>query len=128
MGDVAIEVERCLEAASGSTTSGYSSLKERGPAWSVAARYEDFWAVSDADLRPSHQGEIGRPCIGHNGSGKSHACSSASLGILPTDHGRDRHVNGRLAALLEVGTGFHPELTGRENIFLNGSILGMKRR
>lgn len=87
-------------------------------------RNGEFWALKDVsfDLR---QGEaIG--IIGKNGAGKSTLLKILSRITLPTS-GRMR-VKGRIASLLEVGTGFNPDLTGRENIFLNGAILGMTKR
>ncbi|ABK44926.1 ABC transporter related protein [Magnetococcus marinus MC-1] len=84
----------------------------------------DFvWALKDIDLKVP-QGEI-LGIIGKNGAGKSTLLKLLSRVTAPTRGAI--YVQGRIASLLEVGTGFHPELTGRENIFLNGAILGMKR-
>ena len=86
--------------------------------------YEEFWALSGVDLRIEQGETVG--LLGHNGSGKSTLLKCVA-GILQPTHGTIQ-VTGRLAALLELGAGFHPELTGRENVFLNASILGMPRR
>lgn len=81
---------------------------------------EEFWALKNVSLK-LNKGEC-LALIGHNGSGKSTLLKILSR-ITPPTMGHIR-VRGRIASLLEIGTGFHPELTGRENVFLNGAMLG----
>lgn len=85
---------------------------------------EEFWALRNVTLNIKKGEVIG--IIGHNGAGKS-TLLKILTGITPPTEG-EIVMRGRVASLLEVGTGFHPELTGRENVFLNGAILGMPKK
>ena len=88
------------------------------------AKYEEFWALKEVSFEVAHGATLG--IIGSNGSGKT-TMLKCLTGIYTPEKGAIK-VDGKLAALLELGAGFHPELTGAENIFLNGSILGMSKR
>lgn len=88
------------------------------------ATYEDFWALQDITFDVEEGETFG--IVGHNGSGKS-TLLKCLTGILQPDEGAVS-VKGSISALLELGAGFHPELSGRENVFLNAAILGVSRR
>jgi len=90
---------------------------------SLRRRREDFWAVRDVSFEVERGEALG--IIGHNGAGKSTILKLLANITAPTSG--EITINGRLSALIEVGSGFHPELSGRENVFLSGSILGMRR-
>ncbi len=128
MSDAVIEVKGLAKRFEiGDTTGGYMLLTEQ-----IADRFrrrgrrpkkQEFWALRDIEfeVRPGEMFGV----IGHNGAGKSTLLKILSR-ITPPTLGEAR-LRGRVGALLEVGTGFHPELTGRENVFLNGAILNMRR-
>ena len=105
-------------------TQPYLSLRESILSFlKPSSRKEEFWALKDVSFDVMPGDTLG--VIGKNGAGKSTLLKILSK-ITPPTSGKIIS-RGRIASLLEVGTGFHPELTGKENIFLNGSILGMKR-
>lgn len=101
------------------------SLKERIVNFGRSKRHkEDFWALRDVDLEIVAGTSVG--LVGANGSGKSTLLKV--IGGIIQPNGGTVERRGRLAALLELGAGFHPDLTGRENVFLNGSILGLSQK
>ena len=100
-----------------------TSLKER-LIKGRPSRVEDFWAVSDVSLEVPKGSVYG--IVGHNGSGKS-TMLKLITGIYRPTSGKVE-IDGRVAALIELGAGFHPDMTGRENIRLNGSILGLNKK
>ncbi len=119
------------------TTNSVDSLKDlltNHLPWNIArARREarllnrtknDFWALKDISFSLKQGDVLG--VIGHNGAGKSTLLKILSQVILPTSG--EAYIKGRISSLLEVGTGFHPELTGLENIYISGNILGMSQK
>jgi len=120
--DIAIRIE--------SVSKRFRLYKERNQSLKAAmmrggrATYDDFWALRDVSFEIPTGGVFG--LIGQNGSGKSTLLKCMAK-ILTPDEGSIR-VDGKISALLELGAGFHPELSGRENVYLNGSILGLSRK
>lgn len=107
----------------------YLSLRDQlaggfGQLVSSRKSQKEFWALEDVNFSVASGDRVG--IIGRNGAGKSTLLKILSR-ITPPTKGRIT-ITGRVASLLEVGTGFHPELTGRENIYFNGSILGLKKK
>lgn len=119
------EVVRVSEVSKRFTVRKDSSLKERVVTLGRAGRRhrQDFWALSDVSVDIRAGDTIG--LIGHNGSGKSTLLKVIGGIIQPTSG--TVLQRGRIAALLELGAGFHPDLTGRENVYLNASVLGLSR-
>jgi lipopolysaccharide transport system ATP-binding protein len=127
--EIAIEVEDLSKRYEiGGEQAGYmlitERIAERMKALGRRPRPREFWALREINFDVKRGETLG--VIGHNGAGKSTLLKILSR-ITPPTTGEAR-LRGRVGALLEVGTGFHPELTGRENVFLNGAILNMKRR
>jgi len=127
MSDVVIDVEGLSKLYKiGAKKIAYPTLRD-----SIAGMFKkkehveetDFWALDDVSFQVKRGEVVG--VIGRNGAGKSTLLKILSRITEPTKG--KALIHGRVGSLLEVGTGFHPELTGRENIFLNGSILGMKK-
>jgi len=90
----------------------------------AARKKETFWALQDVDLEVKHGDVLG--VIGRNGAGKTTLLKILSRITRPTKGWAE--IYGRVGSLLEVGTGFHPELSGRDNVYLSGAILGMSKR
>ena len=135
MSSIAIRAEGLGKRYRLGTGGSYKTLREFLPglvsgavkrvrsAGAEASKPESFWALRDVSFDVNHGDVVG--VIGWNGAGKSTLLKIFSRITWPTE-GRAA-IHGRIGSLLEVGTGFHPELTGRENIFLNGAIMGMRR-
>ena len=128
---VAIDVERIskryrigeLQAAYGTLRESMSHLARRITGKEHHRGFDEIWALRDVSFQLEEGNALG--VIGRNGAGKSTLLKVLTRITAPTV-GR-AEIRGRVGSLLEVGTGFHPELTGRENVYLNGAILGMKR-
>src|SRR6202047_1166617 len=103
---------------------GFRHLFRPGEVETEKASARDFWALRDVSFRISQGQSLG--IIGENGAGKSTLLKVLSRITQPTTG--TVKVYGRLASLLEVGTGFHPEFSGRDNVYLNGAMLGLSRR
>src|SRR5680860_1149318 len=136
MADIAIQANELGKSYKlGLAAHGYGTLREslvngvRGAVGKVTGRgggrpeIDTLWALKNVSFEVEQGEAVG--LIGHNGAGKSTLLKVLSRIVEPSTGWAD--VTGRVGSLLEVGTGFHPELTGRENIFLNGAILGMRR-
>jgi lipopolysaccharide transport system ATP-binding protein len=113
-----------LQAAYGTLRESMTHAARRLTGKEHRPGYEEIWALKDVSFSLEEGKALG--VIGRNGAGKSTLLKVLTRITTPTE-GR-AEIRGRVGSLLEVGTGFHPELTGRENVFLNGAILGMKRR
>jgi lipopolysaccharide transport system ATP-binding protein len=113
-----------LEAAYGTLRESLAHAAKRVAGLEHRPHREEIWALRDVSFHVDEGQVLG--LVGRNGAGKSTLLKILTRITSPTS-GRAT-IRGRVGSLLEVGTGFHPELTGRENVFLNGSILGMKRR
>jgi lipopolysaccharide transport system ATP-binding protein len=113
-----------LQAAYGTLRESLSHVAKRLTGQEHHRGHDEIWALRDVSFALEEGETLG--VIGRNGAGKSTLLKVLTRITTPTA-GR-AEIRGRVGSLLEVGTGFHPELTGRENIYLNGAILGMKRR
>jgi lipopolysaccharide transport system ATP-binding protein len=113
-----------MQAAYGTLRDSFSRMAARAAGREDEQAKQEIWALRDVSFNVAEGEVLG--VIGRNGAGKSTLLKVLTRITTPTT-GRAM-IRGRVGSLLEVGTGFNPELTGRENIFLNGSILGMKRR
>lgn len=116
--------ESLKEALSNGVKKGFKALFNRNQLKETFAGKEEFWALKDIDLKIEEGDRVA--LLGRNGAGKSTLLKILSRITEPTK-GRVK-VQGRVTSLLEVGTGFHPDLTGKENILLNGAIMGMSYR
>jgi ABC-type polysaccharide/polyol phosphate transport system ATPase subunit len=122
--EASADCEKALRVAAEGTPPGAIVIKDLGRRFRIRDHGSDVWALRDVSLRIKPGGAVG--VVGRNGSGKTTLLSLLAGVIKPTS-GRVA-VGGRVGSLLELGSGFHPDFTGRENVFLNGSIHGLRRR
>jgi len=120
-----VEIEQVWKAfTKGETATSLRDLLTPGRVRDASARERTFWALQDISFRLEAGEMMG--VIGANGAGKS-TLLKILAGVLRPDRGQVR-IRGKISALIEVTAGFHPDLTGRENVYLQGAILGMRRR
>src|SRR5262245_62257367 len=113
-----------MQAAYGTLRDSVARVSKRAAGRESPRLREELWALRDVSFNVSEGEVLG--VVGRNGAGKSTLLKVLTRITTPTSG--QAIIRGRVGSLLEVGTGFNPELTGRENVFLNGSILGMKRK
>lgn len=129
MGNLAVIVKNLskrywINPAQGHKGFHHSLRQDLSKIFSRQSKLEQFWALKDLNFSVEKGETLG--VIGPNGSGKSTLLKILSRITLPTRG--EAHLFGKTSSILEIGVGFHPELTGRENIFLNGAILGFSKR